>query len=146
MDRLGAVCLAVVRATWPQLVTFGGFLVAVGLRFPGWFVVLSIAVAGAVVWHIGRCLGSGGASALHAPLLGAVLVGSGLASIVLTLKWWFVEKQMQLPSGSLLYLAGHAEATTNPSLAWSSVLTQWSSCLVFLVIAAVWAIRSGRVG
>ena len=145
MDRLGAVCLAVMRGTWPQLVTLGGFLVTVGLRFPGWFVVLSIAVVGAVVWHIGRCVESGGASALHAPLLGAVLVGSGLASIVLTLKWWFVEKQMQLPSGSLLYLAGHAEATTNPSLAWSSVLTQWSSALIFLVIAVIWAIRSGRV-
>lgn len=145
MERVIAVCLAVVRGTWPQLVTFAGFLVAVGLRFPGWFVILSIAVFCAVVWHIGRCLESGGASALHAPLLGAVLVGSGLASIVLTLKWWFVEKQMQLPSGSLLYLAGHAEATTSPSLAWSSVLSQWSSCLIFLAIAAIWAIRSGRV-
>ncbi|WP_227246328.1 hypothetical protein [Paraburkholderia caribensis] len=145
MDRLGAVCLAVVRGTWPQLVTLAGFLVAVGLRFPGWFVALSIAVTGAVVWHIGHRIEPGGASARHAPMLGAVLVGSGLASIVLTLKWWLVEKQMQLPSGSLLYLAGHAEATTNPSLAWSSVLTQWSSCLVFLAIAAIWAIRSGRV-
>ncbi|AUT73736.1 MULTISPECIES: hypothetical protein [Paraburkholderia] len=145
MNGLGAVCLALVRGTWPQLVTLVGFLVAVGLRFPGWFVILSIAVVGAVVWHIGRCLESGGVSALHDPLLGAVLVGSGLASIVLTLRWWFVEKQMQLPSGSLLYLAGHAEATTSPTLAWSSVLTQRSSCLIFLAIAAIWAIRCGRV-
>ncbi|HKR40327.1 MAG TPA: hypothetical protein VJU59_11720, partial [Paraburkholderia sp.] len=142
MDRLIAVCLAVVRGTWPQLVTLAGFLVAVGVRFPGWFVVLSIVVVGAVVWHVGRCLELGGASAHRAPLLGAVLVGSGLSSIVLSVKWWFVEKQMQLPSGSLLYLAGHAEATTSPTLAWSSVLTQWSSCLVFLAIAAIWAIRS----
>ncbi|ALL66815.1 hypothetical protein K788_00015800 [Paraburkholderia caribensis MBA4] len=145
MDRLGAVCVAVVRGTWPQLVTLAGFLVAVGLRFPGWFVILSIAVVSAVVWHIGRRVESGGASARHAPLLGAALVGSGLASIVLTLKWWFVEKQMQLPSGSLLYLAGHAEATTNPSLAWSSVVTQWSSALIFLAVVAIWAIRIGRM-
>lgn len=145
MARLGAVCLAVVRGTWPQLVTLAGFLVAVGVRFPGWFVVLSIVVVGAVVWHVGRCLELGGASAHRVPLLGAVLVGSGLSSIVLSVKWWFVEKQMQLPSGSLLYLAGHAEATTSPTLAWSSVLTQWSSCVIFLAIAAIWAIRSGRV-
>jgi len=74
-------------------------------------------------------------------LLGAVLIGSGLASIALTLKWWFVERQMTLPPGSLLYLAAHTEAEKDPTLAWSSVLSQWGSCLISLAIAGFWAIR-----
>jgi hypothetical protein len=144
LDRFKAVCFALVRATWPQLVTLVGFLVAVSLRFPGWFVIASFVVVVAAVWHVGRRFESQEEPALPDPLLGAVLVGSGLASILLTLKWWFVERQTRLVAGSLLYLAGHTEVATNPSLAWSSVLTQWGSCLISLAIAVVWAIRGGR--
>lgn len=144
MDRLKAVCVALVRAAWPQLVTLTGFLVSVGLRFPGWFVIVSVVVVGAAVWHAGRRFVLKGATALQDPMLGAVLVGSALASIVLTLKWWFVEKQMRLVAGSLLYLAGHTEASTNPTLAWTSVLTQWASCVISLAVAAIWAIRGGH--
>jgi hypothetical protein len=145
LDRFKAVCVALVRGAWPQLVTLGGILVAIGLRFPGWFVIVSIVVVGAAVWHIGSHL-LREAPAHPDPLLGTVLVGSVLASIVLTLKWWLVERQMHLAAGSLLYLAGHTEAATNPTLAWSSVLTQWGSCVISLVIAVIWAIRSGRTG
>jgi hypothetical protein len=141
LDRLKVACKTLVRKTWPQLVTLAGYLVAIDLRFPGWFVVLSVILVVAVVWHVGQRLELQGEPALPDSFLGAVLVGSGLASIVLTLKWRIVEKQTQLGAGSLLYLAGHAEAATNPTLAWSSILTQWGSCTIFLVIAAIWAIR-----
>ena len=144
MDRVKAVCVVLVQGAWPQLLTLGGFLVAVGLRFPGWFVIVSIAVVVTAVSHVGRRLALRGAPALQDPLLSVVLMGSGLASIGLMLKWWFVEQQMHLAAGSLLYLAGHSEAATNPALAWSSVLTQWGSCLISLAIAAIWAIRGGR--
>ncbi|MGF6597351.1 hypothetical protein P3T23_002068 [Paraburkholderia sp. GAS448] len=66
-----------------------------------------------------------------------------MASVALTLKWWLVEKQSNLPSGVLLHPAGHSEAASNSTLAWSGILTQWGSCAVFLVIVAVWAL-SGR--
>lgn len=145
MDRLKAVCVALVRATWPQLVTQVAVLLAIGLCFPARFVIGSIAVVVAAVWQVGRRSGLTGAPALQDPLLGTVLIGSGLASIALTMKWWFVEKQMQLAAGSLLYLAGHTDAATDPTLAWSSVLTQWGSCLISLVITVIWAIRGGHV-
>jgi hypothetical protein len=78
------------------------------------------------------------------PFLGAIVIGSGLASIALTLKWWAVEQQLKLAPGVLLHMAGHTEATSNQALAWSSVLTQWGSCSIFLVIVAVWVLVSGR--
>lgn len=81
--------------------------------------------------------------AAHDPLLGMILVASGLASIALTLKWWFVERQLQIAAGSLMHLASHAEAASDPLLAWSSVITQWGSCAIFLIITAVWGLRSG---
>ena len=76
------------------------------------------------------------------PLLGAIVIGSGLASIALTLKRWAVEQQSKLAPCVPLHMAGHTEATSDPALAWSSVLTQWGSCSIFLVIVAVWALAS----
>ena len=116
------------------------------MRFPGWFVALSIIIVVTVVCMVGHWQRPGGEPTHSDPFLGAVLVGSGLASIVLTLKWWIVEKEAQLAAGSLLYLAGHAEAPANPALAWTSIVTQWGSCAVFLVIALFWAIRCSRTG
>jgi hypothetical protein len=48
LGRAKAACKALVGETLPQLVTLAGYLVAVGLRFPGWFVIISIAAIGAV--------------------------------------------------------------------------------------------------
>ena len=131
------------RRTWPQLVTLTGFLVATNLRFPGWFVLISAVVIVAAISQSARLAALQRSHVLHDPLLGAVLVGSGLASIALTMKWWFVEKQMTLTAGTLLHLAGHSEAASDPTLAWSSVLTQWGSCVTFLVVAAVWGLCGG---
>jgi hypothetical protein len=135
-----------VRQTWPQLVTLASYLVAIGTRFPGWFVGLSVITVVAVVCIAGRQLGPVQERMHSDPFLGTVLVGSGLAAILLTLKWWVVEKEARFAVGSLLHLAGHSEAAANPALAWSSVVTQWGSCTVFLVIALFWAIRCGRTG
>jgi hypothetical protein len=146
LERLKRACKALVRQTWPQLVTLAGYLVAIGMRFPGWFVLLSVLTVVTVVCIVGRQLGPGEERTHSDPFLGTVLVGSGLASIVLTLKWWIVEKEAQLAAGRLLYLAGHADAAANPALAWSSVVTQWGSCAVFLVIGLFWAIRCSRNG
>jgi hypothetical protein len=141
--NLKEISSALMRAAWPQVLTIIVFMVAISLRFPLWFVALSAAVNGAAVAYLVRCLASQPSGLAYDPFLGAVLIGSGLASIALTLKWWFVEQQMKLAPGVLLHLAGHA--TSNSTLAWSSVLTQWGSCSIFLVIVAVWGLGSGRV-
>jgi len=132
------------RRAWPQVLTIIVFMLAISLRFPLWFVMLSAAVNGAAVVSLARCLASQPSGLAYDPFLGAVLIGSGLASVALTLKWWFVEQQMKLAPGVLLHLAVHTEAASNPTLAWSSVLTQWGSCSIFLVIVAVWGLGSGR--
>jgi hypothetical protein len=129
---------------WPQVLTMIVFMVAISLRFPLWFVMLSAAVNGAAVTYLAQRFASQPSRRVQDPLLGAVLVGSGLASVALTLKWWAVEKQLQLAPGVLLHMAGHTEATLNPVVAWSSVLTQWGSCSIFLLIVAAWVLGSGR--
>lgn len=142
LANLGHLVSALMRRAWPQVLTMILFMVAISLRFPLWFVMLSAAVNGAAVTYLAQSLGSQTSRRVLDPLLGAVLIGSGLASIALTLKWWAVEKQLQLAPGVLLHLAGHSPS--NSTLAWSSVLTQWGSCSIFLVIVAVWVLGSRR--
>src|SRR5260370_2509513 len=141
--NLKAISSALICRAWPQVLTIIVFMVAMSLRFPLWFVMLSAAVNGAAVVCLAPCLASRPSGPAYDPFLGAVLIGSGLASIALTLKWGGVEKQLKLAPGVLLHLSGHA--TSNSTLAWSSVVTQWGSCSIFLVIVAVWALSSGRV-
>jgi|SRR5471032_167619 len=145
LSNLKEISSALMRAAWSQLLTMIVFMVAISLRFPLWFVMLSAAINGAAVAYLARCLASRPSGLAHDRLLGAILIGSGLASIALTLKWWFVEQQMKLAPGMLLHLAGHSEAASNPTLAWSGVLTQWGSCSIFLVIVVVWVTSSRRV-
>jgi hypothetical protein len=135
---------ALLRRAWAQLLTMIVFMVAIGLRFPLWFVVLSAIVNGAAVAYLAQCFASRPPRLVHDPLLGAVLIGSGLASVALTLRWWLVERQLKLAPGVLLHIAGHTGTASNPALAWSSVLTQWGSCSIFLVIVAVWVLSNGR--
>jgi hypothetical protein len=144
LSNLKAISSALMRRIWPQVLTIIVFMVAISLRFPLWFVLLSAVVNGAAVAYLAQCLAFRPSGPAYDPFLGAVLIGSGLASIALTLKWWFVEQQMKLAPGVLLHLAGHTEAASNPTLAWSSVLTQWGSCSIFLVIVAVWGLGGGR--
>ena len=121
LSNLKEISSALMRAAWPQLLTIVVFMVAISMRFPLWFVMLSAAINGAAVAYLPRCLASRPSGPAYDRLLGAILIGSGLASIALTLKWWFVEQQMKLAPGMLLHLAGHTEAASNPTLAWSSV-------------------------
>ncbi|SAL86257.1 hypothetical protein AWB68_07966 [Caballeronia choica] len=134
---------AIVRA-WPEVLTMIVFMVVISLRFPLWFVMLSAIVNGTAVTYLTRCFASRPSSTGGDSFLGAIVIGSGLASIALTLKWWAVERELKLSPGVLLHLAGHTEAASNPALAWSSVLTQWGSCSIFLVIVAVWVLGSGH--
>jgi hypothetical protein len=134
---------AIVRA-WPQVLTIVVFMVAISLRFPLWFVVLSAIVNGTALTYLTRCFASRRSGTGGDPFLGAIVIGSGLASIALTLDWWAVEQQSKLAPGVLLHMANHIEATSNPALAWSSVLTQWGSCAIFLVIVVAWVLGSGR--
>ncbi|BCZ85030.1 hypothetical protein [Paraburkholderia terrae] len=144
LSRFSKLGGALIRRTWPQLLTMIAFMAAISLRFPLWFVVLSAIVSGAAVAYLVQCFASRPSGSTCDPLLGAVLIGSGLASIALTLKWWTVEQQSKLAPGALLHFAGHTEAPADSALAWSSVLTQWGSCLIFLVIVAVWAMSARR--
>lgn len=137
--------LKAVGRAWPQVLTMMVFMVAISLRFPLWFVMLSAIVNATAVTYITQRFASRRSRTGGDPFLGALLIGSGLAAIALTLKWWAVEQQLKLAPGVLLHMAGHTEATSNPALAWSSILTQWGSCWIFLVIVAVWVLGSGRV-
>ncbi|MFC0400416.1 hypothetical protein [Paraburkholderia rhizosphaerae] len=102
-----------------------GFVLATGLRFPVWFIVVSVVVIGVAVRQFARRIVEQQPPAHREPTIGLALIGAGLASIALTMKWWFVERQMQLAPGTLLNLAGHAEAASGRALvAWMSVLTQ----------------------
>lgn len=144
LNGLKAIGPALMRRVWPQVLTVIVFMVAISLRFPWWFVMLSALVNGAAVAYLAQCFALRPSRPAGDPLIGTVLIGSGLASIALTLKWWFVERQLNLPPGMLLHLAGHTEATSDPALAWSSVMSQWASCSIFLVIVAAWALGSRR--
>lgn len=144
LARFTTATSALLRNAWPQLLTMTVFMAAISLRFPLWFVMLSVIVNGTAVTYLTRCFASPSSRTGGDPLLGAIVIGSGLASIALTLKWWAVEQQSKLAPGVLLHIAGHTEATSDPALAWSSVLTQWGSCSIFLVIVAVWALASRR--
>ncbi|MEM5400261.1 MULTISPECIES: hypothetical protein [Paraburkholderia] len=44
--------LALVRLAWPQLVTMFGFLFAVLLRYPTWFVALSVLAVTVSILHV----------------------------------------------------------------------------------------------
>jgi hypothetical protein len=141
-EQLGR--LKAIGRAWPQVLTIIVFMVAISLRFPLWFVMLSAIVNGTALTYLTRHFASRRSRTGGDPFLGAIVIGSGLASIALTLKWWAVEQQLKLAPGVLLHMAGHTEATSNQALAWSSVLTQWGSCSIFLVIVAVWVLVSGR--
>src|SRR5260370_37465511 len=93
-SSLQAIGSALMHGAWPQLLTMIVFMAAISLRFPLWFVVLSAADIGAAVTYRGQCLASHACSPVHDPFLGAVLIGSGLASIGLTVKLRFVEEQL----------------------------------------------------
>jgi NO-binding membrane sensor protein with MHYT domain len=91
LSRLKEIGGALMRRTWPQVLTMIVFTVAISLRFPLWFVMLSAIVNGAAVAYLAKCFASRPSGPAFDPLLGAILIGSGLASIALTLKWWAVE-------------------------------------------------------
>src|ERR1700675_2845426 len=90
---------ALMRRAWPQVLTIIVFMVVISLRFPLWFVMLSAVINGAAVAYLAQCLASRPSGPVHDPFLGAILIGSGLATIGLTLKWWFVVQQMKLAPG-----------------------------------------------
>ena len=138
--------LVLVWNAWPQLLTMAGFMMVILIRFPLWFVVLSAVVSVTALTYLCRRLAAQTPISYqdHAPLLGAILVCSGLASIGLTLKWGSVESQLKMAPGTLLYLTDHAQVTVSSTLAWSSVITQWGSCSIFLVAVAIWASSSWR--
>jgi multidrug transporter EmrE-like cation transporter len=56
--NLKEISSALMRRAWPQVLTIIVFMVAISLRFPLWFVVLSAAVNGAAVAYLARCLAS----------------------------------------------------------------------------------------
>src|SRR3954462_15272786 len=99
-ERLGR--LKAIGRAWPQLLTMVAFMVAISLRFPLWFVMLSALVNGTVLTCLTRCFTSRRARAGGDPFLGVIVIGSGLASIALTLKWWVMERQLKLAPGMLL--------------------------------------------
>jgi hypothetical protein len=76
-------------------------MVAISIRFPLWYVLLSALAIVAALIYVCQCLAAQSQvpRANHDPVLGAILICSGLASIGLTLKWGTVENQLQLAPG-----------------------------------------------
>src|SRR6478609_3065031 len=97
--------LKAIGRAWPQVLTIIVFMVAISLRFPLWFVMLSAIVNGTALTYLMRHFASRRSRTGGDPLLGAIVIGSGLASIALTLKWWAVEQQLKLTPGVLLHMA-----------------------------------------
>lgn len=142
-SECGNVGLTLVRLAWLQLLTLFCFLVAVSLRYPAWFVILTGLVECISLRRFAQNVDNRPARSFHMTLMDWVLIGSGWASILLSMNWWIGERTQQLTAGATLTFAGYHVISTSPELVWSSITTQWSSCAIFLVIVLAWAF-SGR--
>jgi FlaA1/EpsC-like NDP-sugar epimerase len=118
--------LALVRLAWPQLVTMFSFLFAVLLRYPVWFVALTVLVVAVSVSRVAADVAKNPGRSFDFAAIDYLLVGAGWAASLLSMRWWYVERAQQLESGALLTQASRTILIATPELAWCSVVTQCS--------------------
>lgn len=135
--------LALVRLAGLQLATLFGFLFALLLRYPLWFVGLAVLVVMASISRISVDVAKNPKRPFNLTMLDCLLVGSGWATSLLSMWWGHVEQVQHLKAGALLTQASRDLFISTPELAWCSVVTQWISCAVVLVVTLIWAF-SGR--
>ncbi|WP_069352766.1 hypothetical protein [Burkholderia cenocepacia] len=137
------VTLALVRLAWPQLVTMFSFLFAVLLRYPMWFVGLTVFVIALSISRVTADITKNPGRRFDFQVTDYLVVGAGWAASLLSMRWWHVERAQHLESGALLTQASQGLLTATPELAWCWVVTQWVSSAVVLVVVLIWAL-SGR--
>lgn len=141
-DELRAT-VALLRLAWPQLVTMFGFLFAVLLRYPTWFVVLSVLVVTVSISQVAMNVARNPARRFDFAVVDGLLVGSGWSASLLSMTWLHIERECHLEPGALLRLAIQTTQASTPDLASGSIVMQWISCFGALLTMLVWAF-SGR--
>ncbi|WP_321948349.1 hypothetical protein [Paraburkholderia sp. J10-1] len=141
-DELRAT-LALLRLAWLQLVTMFSFLYAVLLRYPTWFVALSVLVVTASISHVAMNVARNPARPFDFKVLDWLLVTSGWSAILLSMNWLRIERTRHLEPGALLGQAIQSTLISSPDLGTGSVVTQWICSFSALVVMLTWAF-SGR--
>ncbi|WP_321931708.1 hypothetical protein [Paraburkholderia guartelaensis] len=134
---------ALLRLAWPQLVTMFGFLYAVLLRYPTWFVALSVLVVTVSISHIAMNIARNPARPFDFKAIDWLLVTSGWSAILLSMSWLRIERTRHLEPGALLGQPIQSTLISSPDLGMDSVVTQWLCCFSELVVMLAWAF-SGR--
>ncbi|MEX3968260.1 hypothetical protein AB4Y42_39775 [Paraburkholderia sp. EG286B] len=144
-DDFDELCasLALVRLAWPQLVTMFGFLFAVLLRYPTWFVALAVLVVTVSISHIAMNVARNPARSFDFRVIDWLLVGSGWSASLLSMYWLRIERTHHLKPGALLGLAIQTTLISNPEFGTGSAVTQWMCCFGALAVMLAWAF-SGR--
>ncbi|WP_321939369.1 hypothetical protein [Paraburkholderia sp. J8-2] len=141
-DELRAT-FALLRLAWPQLVTMFSFLYAVLLRYPTWFVALSVLVVTVSISHIAMNVARNPARPFDFKVLDWLLVISGWSAILLSMNWLRIERTRHLEPGTLLGQAIQSMLISSPDLGMGSVVTQWTCSFSALVVMLAWGF-SGR--
>ncbi|WP_028202182.1 hypothetical protein [Paraburkholderia nodosa] len=135
--------LALVRLAWPQLVTMFGFLFAVLLRYPMWFVALSVLAVTISISHVAINIARNPARPFDFKVIDGLVVGLGWAASLLSMHWLHIEQTQRLKPGALLGQAIQTIPFSTPQLAWDSAVAQWLFCFAALIAMLTWA-YSGR--
>lgn len=135
--------LALVRIAWPQLTTMFGFLFAILLRYPMWFVALSVLVVTVSISHVAMNVARNPARSFDFKVIDWLLVGSGWSASLLSMNRLHIERTHHLKPGALLGQAIQTMPMSTPDLSWDSAVSQWLFCFAALIVMLVWAF-SGR--
>ncbi|HKR40232.1 MAG TPA: hypothetical protein VJU59_11235 [Paraburkholderia sp.] len=141
-DELRAT-LALLRLAWPQLVTMFGFLFAVLLRYPTWFVVLSVLVVSVSISQVAMNVARNPARRFDFAVIDGLLIGSGWSASLLSMAWLHIERTLHLEPGALLCLTIQTTLASTPNRVSGSIVMQWMSCSGALLTMLIWAF-SGR--
>jgi hypothetical protein len=135
--------LALIRLAWPQLATMFSFLFAVLLRYPMWFVGLTVFVLMLSIARITADVASNPGKPFDFVVIDYLVVGAGWAASLLSMRWWHVERAQHMEPGAFLMQPGRGLLIATTELAWGGVVTQWVSSAAALVVILIWAF-SGR--
>ncbi|MCA8142993.1 hypothetical protein [Burkholderia multivorans] len=133
------VTFALVRLTWPQLVTMFSFLFAVLQRYPIWFAALTVFVVAISISRVTVDIARNPRRPFDFAAIDFLVVVAGWAASLLSMRWWYVERAQHLESGALLTQVNHDLLIATPELAWRWVVTQWISSAAVLVVVLIWA-------
>ena len=135
--------LALVRLAWPQLITMFGFLFAILLRYPMWFVALSVLVVTVSISRVAMDVAGNPARRFDFGVIYYLLVGSGWSASLLSMNWLHIERTRHLKPGALLGQSIQGMLMATPELSWGAAVAQWLFCFAALIVMLIWG-YSGR--